>query len=372
LSTRPHIPGGKEFYGSPVHLAIPLERKGSTMRRLHQQTLLITAAGFGFVLAARAVARWRRPYDLHDKVVLITGGSRGLGLTMARQLLHHGAYVAICARDESELERARSDLRQDDGRILTVPCDITDREQVLTMVDHIDHHFGRIDVLINNAGMIQVGPVELMTLDDYEEAMEVHFWGPLYTILAVLPTMRQRREGRIVNISSIGGKMSVPHLLPYSASKFALVGLSEGLRAELRKDGIIVTTVCPGLMRTGSPRNAFFKGQHQAEYAWFSISDALPIVSQSAERAARQIIAACQRGDAQVVLSLPAKLATTVHSLFPSWTTNVLGVVNRLLLPAPGGIGSAQRPGKQSASRLSPSWLTTLSDRAAQRNNEHS
>jgi short-subunit dehydrogenase len=342
------------------------------MRRLHKQTLLVTAAGFGFVLAARAAARWRRPYDLRDKVVLITGGSRGLGLTMARQLLHRGAYVAMCARDESELERARSDLCRHEGRVLPVPCDITDREQVLTMVDHVDRHFGRIDVLINNAGTIQVGPVELMTLTDYEEAMDVHFWGPLYTILAVLPAMCQRREGRIVNISSIGGKVSVPHLLPYSASKFALVGLSEGLRAELRKDGIVVTTVCPGLMRTGSPRNAFFKGQHQTEYAWFSISDALPIVSQSAERAARQIIAACQRGDAQVVLSLPAKLATTVHSLFPSWTTDVLGVVNRLLLPAPGGIGSAQRPGKHSASQLSPSWLTTLSDRAAQRNNENS
>ena len=342
------------------------------MRGLPKQTLLLTAAGFGFVLAARAAARWLRHYDLRDKVVLITGGSRGLGLTMARQLLQHGAYVALCARDESELERARSDLCQDDGRVLTVPCDITDREQVLAMVDHIDHHFGRIDVLINNAGTIQVGPVELMTLDDYEEAMEVHFWGPLYTILTVLPAMRQRREGRIVNIASIGGKMSVPHLLPYNASKFALVGLSEGLRAELMKDGIIVTTVCPGLMRTGSPRNAFFKGQHRAEYAWFSISDALPLVSQSAERAARQIIAACQRGDAQVVLSLPAKLATTVHSLLPGWTADVLGLVNRLLLPAPGGIGSAQRLGKHSSSQLSPSWLTTLSDRAAQRNNENS
>jgi NAD(P)-dependent dehydrogenase (short-subunit alcohol dehydrogenase family) len=341
------------------------------MRRLHKHTFLITAAGLGFVLAARAVVRWSRPYHLRDKVVLITGGSRGLGLTMARQLLHHGAHVAICARDESELERARSDLGQDDGRVLTVPCDITDREQVLTMVDNVEHHFGRIDVLINNAGMIQVGPVELMTLDDYEEAMEVHFWGPLYAILAVLPAMRQRREGRIVNISSIGGKMSMPHLLPYNASKFALVGLSEGLRAELKKDGIVVTTVCPGLMRTGSPRNAFFKGQHRAEHAWFSISDALPIVSQSAERAARQIIAACQRGDAQVVLSLPAKLATTVHGLLPGWTTDVLGLVNRLL-PAPGGIGSAQRPGKQSSSQLSPSWLTALSDRAAQRNNENS
>jgi NAD(P)-dependent dehydrogenase (short-subunit alcohol dehydrogenase family) len=294
--------------------------------------------------------------------------------------LRQGAHVAICARDalelesareELEMERALLELRQDEGQVLTMPCDITDQKQVQALVDDVQQHFGRIDVLVNNAGMIQVGPAELMTLEDYEEAMKVHFWGPLHTILAVLPDMRQRREGRIVNISSIGGKVSVPHLLPYNASKFALVGLSEGLRAELAKDRIVVTTVCPGLMRTGSPRNAFFKGQHRAEYTWFSISDALPLVSQSAERAARQIIAACRRGDAEVVLSLPAKLATTLYALFPGCTADLLSLANRLLLPAPGGIGTAQKPGKESSSQLSPSWLTRLSDNAAQRNNEY-
>ena len=340
------------------------------MRHVNQRTALIAASGFGLLLVTRAVVRWWREYDLRDKIVLITGGSRGLGLIMARQLLHQGAQVAICARDATELERARSALDQRDGQVLTVPCDISDQGQVHAMVQVVQRHFGRIDVLINNAGTIQVGPVELMTLEDYEEAMRVHFWGPLYTMLAVLPAMRQRREGRIVNISSIGGKVSMPHLVPYNASKFALVGLSEGLRAELAKDGIVVTTVCPGLMRTGSPRKAFFKGQHRAEYAWFSISDALPLISQSAERAARQIIAACKRGDAEVVLSLPAKVATAVHGLFPGAMADLLGLANTLLLPASGGIGTAQLPGKHSSSALSPSWLTALSDRAAQRNNE--
>jgi short-subunit dehydrogenase len=338
------------------------------MARLSKHTVLITAGGVGFFLVAHRLVRWWRQYDLRDKVVLITGGSRGLGLVLARQLLQRGAQLAICARDEPELERARAEL--DHASVLTVPCDITDRRQVQTMVDIVQGHFSRIDVLINNAGAIQVGPVELMTVEDYEEAMKVHFWGPLYTVLAVLPDMRQRREGRIVNISSIGGKISMPHLLPYNASKFALVGFSEGLRAELAKDNIVVTTVCPGLMRTGSPRNAFFKGQHRAEYAWFSISDALPLLSQSAERAASQIIAACKRGDAEVVLSLPAKLATTVHSLFPHGTVDLLGLVNRLL-PDPGGVGTARLAGKDSSSPLSPSWLTTLNDKAAQRNNEY-
>jgi NAD(P)-dependent dehydrogenase (short-subunit alcohol dehydrogenase family) len=286
-------------------------------------------------------------------------------------MLGQGARVAICSRDRLELERAFNHLGRDHRHVLSVPCDITDREQVHAMIGIVQQHFGTIDVLINNAGIIQVGPVELMTDEDYEKAMKVHFWGPLYTTFAVLPSMRRRREGRIVNIASIGGKVSMPHLVPYNASKFALVGLSEGLRAELAKERIIVTTVCPGLMRTGSPRNAFFKGQHRAEYTWFSIIDALPLTSLSAEKAARQIIAACKRGDAEVVLSLPAKLATVVHGLCPGWTADLLGLVNALLLPAPGGIGSAQLPGKDSISPLAPSALTRLSDRAAQRNNEN-
>src|SRR5262249_21748751 len=161
---------------------------------------------------------------------------------------------------------------------LAVPCDVTDRKQADALVATVLARWRPIDVLVNNAGTICVGPQETMTEEDYREAMQTNFWGPLHMIEAVLPGMRQRRSGRIVNIASIGGKVSVPHLLPYSASKFALVGLSEGLRAELAKDGILVTTVCPGLMRTGSPRNATFKGQNTAEYAWFSISDSLPLL----------------------------------------------------------------------------------------------
>ena len=139
--------------------------------------------------------------------------------------------------------------------------------------------------------------------------MAVHLWGPLETMQAAVPQMRRQGSGRIVNISSVGGKVGVPHLVPYSASKFALTGLSEGLRAELMKDGIVVTNVCPGLMRTGSPRNAVFKGKHRAEYAWFSISDALPVTSIQVERAARQIIAACKRGDAELIITTQALVA---------------------------------------------------------------
>jgi NAD(P)-dependent dehydrogenase (short-subunit alcohol dehydrogenase family) len=311
----------------------------------------------------------RRGFAFQGKVVLITGGSRGLGLVMARQLAREGARLAICARDADELERAREELTSMGAEVLALTCDVTERTQVEAAVRMIVERLGPVDVLINNAGVIQVGPMELMTTADYDEAMRTHFWGPLFMTLAVLPEMRVRRAGRIVNIASIGGKISVPHLLPYSASKFALTGLSEGLRAELLKDGILVTTVCPGLMRTGSPRNAMFKGRHRAEYAWFSISDSLPFTSIAAERAARQILAACRRGDAELVVSVQAKLATKVAGLMPGFVANALGFVNTIL-PGPDGIGAGRVRGEDSESALSPSLLTILSDRAAVRNNE--
>jgi short-subunit dehydrogenase len=181
--------------------------------------------------------------------------------------------------------------------------------------------------------------------------------------------MRARREGRIVNISSVGGKISVPHLLPYCASKFALTGLSEGLHAELARDNVLVTTVCPGLMRTGSPRNAQFKGKHRAEYAWFSIADSTPVLSTSADNAARKIVDACRRGDAELIFPALTRLAVSFDGLFPGVTAEILGQVNRTL-PDAGGVGTERVRGAESQSRVSPSPLTALGDRAAARNNE--
>lgn len=310
-----------------------------------------------------------REYGLRDKTVLITGGSRGLGLVMAREFAREGARLVLCARDEQELDQARIDLENRGAQVMTIPCDIRSKQAVNNMIAAVNDRFGGIDVLVNNAGVIQVGPIEVMTHQDFELAMQAHFWGPLNTIMAVLPSMRQQKAGRIVNISSIGGKVSVPHLVPYSASKFALVGLSKGLRAELMKDGISVTTVCPGLMRTGSPRNADFKGKHRYEYAWFSISDAMPLLTVSAENAARQVVRACKRGQAELVISIPAKIAVLFDSLFPETMSQILGVANQFL-PGAGGVETELRKGRESSSAWSPSWLTTLNERAAARNNE--
>ena len=341
----------------------------NVMSSNNKTNLLGLAVVAGGAWALRSLLRRSLAFDFKNKNVLITGGSRGLGLVLAREFAREGARLALCARDEDELERARLDLESRGAQVMTHRCDVTSREDVLRMIAAVESGFGDVDVLVNNAGVIQMGPLDVMTPADFEKAMNSHFWAPLNTMMAVLPRMRARKSGRIVNISSIGGKVSVPHLVPYCASKFALTGLSRGMRTELLKDGIAVTTICPGLMRTGSPRNAGFKGKHRYEYAWFSISDALPLLSVSAERAAREIVDACRTGRAEVVISVPAKLAVLFDTLFPELTSDLFGLANRLL-PEAGGIGQREAKGKESSSIWSPSWLTTLNERAAVRNNE--
>ena len=318
----------------------------------------LTGAAVVGLITRNAIRRMSR-YDFDGRVVFITGGSRGLGLVMARAFGDEGARLALCARDANELERAREDLQARGVEAITIQCDFTDRTQALAAVEEVTGRYGKVDVLVNNAGVIEVGPLQVMTLEDFKRAMEIHFWAPLYTTFAVLPQMQKRREGRIVNITSIGGKVSVPHLVPYCSSKFALVGLSEGLRAELLKHRIRVTTVCPGLMRTGSARNAEFKGKHRSEFALFSLGAALPIISISADRAARQIVEACKRGEAEITISIPAKLAALVHGVAPGFTSDLFGAIN-YLLPNPGGIGENKLKGTESTSAVAPSILTTL------------
>jgi NAD(P)-dependent dehydrogenase (short-subunit alcohol dehydrogenase family) len=326
----------------------------------------LTVAGIG---AAAWLARGRR-YSFRDRVVAITGGSRGLGLVMARRLAAEGARLALLARDEEELAAAVVELEARHAHVLGITTDIQSRPEVDSAIEQAVEHFGRLDVLINNAGIIQVGPLEHMTLHDFDEAMAIHFYGPLYACLAAVPHMCRQGGGRIVNISSIGGKIAVPHLLPYCASKFALAGLSEGLRLELRRHGIFVTSAFPWLMRTGSPPNARFKGRHRAEYAWFAIGDALPLVSQSPERAARRILDACRLGRAQVVPALPARLATLAHECFPGLTASINAAIARAL-PAPLEHRSTRLfNGWESGSAWAPSVLTALSDRATVRNNQ--
>lgn len=329
------------------------------------------ATGIAAALMARRKYLESREKFIGGSVVLITGGSRGLGLALAHQFAREGCRIAICARDADELERAKEDLINSGARVMTVVCDVTRRTDVEQMIADVQARFGKIDILVNNAGVIKVGPLESMTIEDFEDAMNIIFWGTVHPTMTLLPSFIERNSGRIVNITSIGGKVSVPHLLPYTSAKFAAAGFSEGLRAELDHTGIKVTTIAPGLMRTGSYTAALFKGDAEAESNWFSVGASLPGLSMSAERAACEIVGAVKRGESERVLSLPANALAKLKGIAPGLTQDLLGFVAQYVLP-----GSSTSKGEAPGWSLPNlrSWkmrgLLTLGRMAARRLNQ--
>jgi short-subunit dehydrogenase len=316
--------------------------------------------GIGVGIGLAGWALWRKlgmkPADVKDQVVLITGSSRGLGFAMAQEFAKQGARLVICARDERELKIAEERLHAFGTEVLAVRCDVAVHDEVVSMIRQANDRFGRIDILVNNAGIISVGPLESQTLTDFQEAMDVMFWGVVYPTLAVLPQMMRRRGG---------------HLLPYDCAKFAAVGFSEGLRAEALKDGVKVTTVCPGLMRTGSHLNAEFKGDHRAEYTWFSLGATSPLTAMDAHRAARNIVNAIRRGRAEIILTPQAKLLALFHGVFPGLTSDILGQSNRLMPTAVMGEGQERRKGNESETAVTRSFATELGRRAAAALNQY-
>src|SRR5690606_7517690 len=227
-------------------------------RRLHQggprpgdgvmdRALASAALGAAGLWAVGRAVRARRAIDLRGRHVLISGGSRGLGLALARCFAREGARLTLLARTADDLGRARADLARWDTDVLTVPCDVRDRAAVETAVRQAVDHHGRLDVLVHNAGLIQVGPEAHMTEADYAETMGVHFWGAYYLTEAARPHLPRDGSARIGYVSSIGGRVAVAHLAPYAASKHALTGYADAMRAELAEDGIRVTTITPGL-----------------------------------------------------------------------------------------------------------------------------
>jgi short-subunit dehydrogenase len=276
-----------------------------------------------------------RRSPLAGQAALVTGGSRGLGLLIAHELAARGCRVALLARDANELQRAVRSLRDEGFEALPLVCDVADPKQVDRALGEMVEHFGAIDVLVNDAGIIQVAPLASLVRADFEQAMAINFWGTVNVTLAALRTMRPRGQGRIANITSIGGKVAVPHLLPYACAKFAAVGFSEGLRAELAGTGLKVTTVIPGLMRTGGEAHATFKGKRAFERAWFSVAAETPGLAMSARRAARRIVRAIERGQEEVVVGVPAKVLRLTKDLLPNPTLAALVAADRVLPAAP-------------------------------------
>jgi short-subunit dehydrogenase len=330
------------------------------------------AATAGAAAVAALGRRPRREDDLRGEVAVVTGASRGLGLLLATELAQRGCRLLICARDQTELGRAASRLRDLGAEVAAVACDLTEEESASNLVQAAQQEYGRLDIMISNAGIIRVGPVQSTTPADYATALALMALAPARLALAALPVMQAQGHGRIVTITSLGGKVSVPHLLPYSTAKFAAVGFSEGLRAELGRGPVTVTTVVPGLMRTGSHVNAEFAGQRAGEFTWFGLGASLPVVSMDAERAARQIVAGVAQRRPEIFLTPAGQVVSRLAGVAPELTTAVLHAVQKLLLPAPDGDAGAV-PGHRLRSVLpEPVFgaLTSMGRAAAVRFNE--
>jgi len=314
-------------------------------------------AGLGAAAVGTGAYAWRQwrnhAYDFRNRIAFVSGGSRGLGFALAQELASRGARVAICARDQAELDRALGRLagsRLPGERTFAIAADLREPDAPAAAIAAVERHWGPIEVLVHNAGIIQLGPWDQMSEAEFFAAMDIHCWAALRLARAVLPAMLERKQGRIANIASIGGLIAVPHMLPYTTSKFALVGLSQGLASEVRRHGVRVTCVCPFLTRTGSQERVELVGQHQREFAWFAASGSLPVpgLNQSAARAARHIVNGIARGQAQLTLALPGKLAAWAHGLAPSAVVGAMALADRYLLPASPRAASGKRSGADS------------------------
>jgi len=326
----------------------------------------VILATAGMWAAARALRR-PRAVSFAGRVVVVSGGSRGLGLLVARRLVGEGARVALLARTQADLDVAAAELGE---AALPVVCDVRDRAQVEAAIQTVVERLGPPSVLLHDAGVISVGPEAHMDAADYAESVDVHFWGAYHLTEAVRPHLPRDGSARIGYVSSIGGRVAIPHLGPYSVGKHALVGYADAMRAELAADGVRVTTITPGLLRTGSHPNAQVKGQHEKEYAWFAIGDAAPGLSMDGDRAARKIVDALRHGDAALTLTLAAKLAAAVDGVAPGAVGVAMKAVAALLPDATGPDGDRRQTGWESPSAAAPSVLTALADKETAPNNE--
>jgi short-subunit dehydrogenase len=332
-------------------------------RRKSPVATALAATGLGLYVSSLLKRK-----EIRGRSVLITGGSRGLGMALAQELLRQGARVSILARKGEELDRARTLLLSQfpQADLHLVAADVTDQTSLRTAIFDVVERWQGLDILINNAGAITVGPFATMNRADFEAQMELHFFAIVESTFAILPVFRQQGHGHIVNICSLGGKVAVPHMLPYDSSKFALAGFSQGLAAELAAENIQVTTVYPAVMRTGSPIQAVFKGQHEKEFAWFAAADVFPGLSMSPTKAAQKIIAAIQDEKAELIPFLPGKIRVAAAAFLPEIVANGMKLIASLMPSAQGG-SDVRRTGAQIRRFFDQSkWLRPLKDRERQ------
>ncbi|HET7322009.1 MAG TPA: SDR family NAD(P)-dependent oxidoreductase [Longimicrobiaceae bacterium] len=240
------------------------------------------------------------------EVVVVTGGSSGIGLAAAHRFARQGARVVLVARDPERLERARAEVG---GNALALSADLTSPEAVATLAESLARDLGRVDVLVNSAGQLELGPAEELGPETAERLMRVNYLGPVRTTLACLPLLRRGERRSIVNVASVAGKIAPPFMGAYAASKAALTAYTYSLRQELRPEGFQVALVSPGPVDTPMTQGRL----HTRHYP-------LPpgTVVVSADQAADAVLAVVERRRAEVVVPLRLGFAARLGQLFPS------------------------------------------------------
>jgi len=249
-----------------------------------------------------------------DRIAIVTGASSGIGRETALALAREGAHVALAARREAALAAVAQEIEALGREAIIVPTDVGCRDQVETLVACTLERWGRVDILVASAGDYVRASVDELTVEHVERSMRTNFYGALYAILAVLPAMRDQGSGHLVVVSSMDGRKAIPPDGPYVAAKFAVRGLAETLRQELRPLGIGVTTVFPG--RVDTPMIANLEVP--------SVSAKIP-----PEAVARAIVRAIRRGHLEVVLPAQARTLDLINALSPrlgDWLVHTLAL----------------------------------------------
>jgi short-subunit dehydrogenase len=247
--------------------------------------------------------------QLSGKIVVVTGGSMGIGEAIAKIFADGGASVVLLSRDAERAEAARGRIGHIE-RTLALACDVRNREEIDRVVGLTLHHFQRIDVWINNAGHGILDSVANVDMAKCRETFETNFFGTVEAMQAVIPVMKQQGSGAIINVSSVAGHIPLPFHAVYSATKYAMNAIGKGARIELKSSGINVLTVCPGYVRTDFGANAA-KGKEQKQVRPARIRGI------TAERVAKAVLRGYLKQEREVVVPWTMHPMIKLYQLFP-------------------------------------------------------
>ena len=257
--------------------------------------------------------------NFKNKVVVITGASSGIGEAAAEEFAKRGANLALVARRKEKLVQVEKNLSKYQVKVSTHVCDVSDKEQVKRMSQEVLDVFSKIDILVNNAGFVIYGRIEELSIEDIESQMKTNYFGTIYCTKSFLPHLLKQNSGHIVNVASVGASFGVPGIASYAATKFAMLGFSEGLHHELHETNVGLTVVSPIMVRTSLFDHPSFK----------NFSKHATGVSLSSETVAKAIVKAANSPRLEIVVPSVVRIGIWFKQTFPFFVNPIIGSVFR-------------------------------------------